>query len=62
MLTVLIEYIDLLYKIIFVELEQEFIVCASDKYYLPIKSENLQAMHEDCGINIRELLNLREQH
>jgi len=41
MLTVLIffffltEYIDLLYKIIFVE--QGFIVCASDKYYLPIK-------------------------
>jgi len=32
MLTVLIEYIDLLYKIIF-----GFIACASDGYYLPIK-------------------------
>jgi len=46
MLTVLKEYIDLLYKIVFVE--QGFIVCASDTY----KSENLQAMHENCEINI----------
>jgi len=52
MLTVLIGYIDLLYKIVFVE--QGYIVCASDTY----KSENLQAMHENCGINIRELVNL----
>jgi len=35
MLTVLIEYINLLYQIIFVE--QGFIVCASDMYYLLIK-------------------------
>jgi len=52
MLTVLIEYIDL-YKIIFVE--QGFEVRASDTYYLPIKVKN-------CGINIRELLNLSVEH
>jgi len=34
MLTVLIEYIDLFYKIVFVE--QGFIVCASDTYKVKI--------------------------
>jgi len=56
MLTFLIEYIDLLCKIVFVK--QGFIVCASDTY----KSENLQAMDENCGINIRELLNFNEHN
>jgi len=57
MLTALIEYINLLYKIIF--FKQGFIVCASDTYHLPIKK---QVMHENCGINIRKLLNLSEHN
>jgi len=61
MLTVQIEYIDLLYKIIF--FKQGFIVYASDTYHLPTyKSANLQAMRENCGINIMELLNLSEHN
>jgi len=52
-LTVLIEYIDLFYKILFHMLG--FIVYASDTYCLPTK-------HGNWGINIRELLKINEHN
>jgi len=54
MLTVLIKYNDVL--------KQGFIVCVSDTHHFTYKSANLQAMHENCGINIRELFNLSEHN